>query len=136
MAAEGDRLRADVFNAEQRAHGKILYFEIFKLIHFQVFLCFLALIMLSLCAAPSNPYAGPYGHPNALYPPCVYGGSVYVDNCGRSLQMGAGAIQQGAIPYGGSVPATGPVGAVTGAVTSAAGITSWSGTYNASHGPS
>ncbi|KAL2481077.1 Protein FLX-like 4 [Abeliophyllum distichum] len=66
-----------------------------------------------------TPYGGLYMNPNPSYPHPINGNVGYVDNFGRPLYMGGGAVGEGMIPYGsGTTPAVNP---------------SWGGSYDTSH---
>ncbi|CDP02889.1 unnamed protein product [Coffea canephora] len=105
MHGELERLRAEVFNVEKRAHAPYTYGG--PNINPHTF--------YPPAVHGSGGYVDNYGRP--------------------AVPMGAGPISPGMIPYGGSVTAGAPdgVGAVAGAVAGAAGNPSWTGTYDALH---
>ncbi|XP_059637572.1 protein FLX-like 4 [Cornus florida] len=104
MAKEVEKLRAEVLNAEKRAHAPNPYGSSY---------------MMS-----SDP----------LYPPPVHGGGAYVDPYGRPhVQMGVGAGGEGIVPYGSGNVAAAPsgIGNATGPGPSAGGTSVWGGAYDA-----
>lgn len=102
MVREVERLRAEVLNAEKRAHGNFPCLSIWCCYQLRLFLDSSILIPFLLILAP-NPRNGGYMNPDSYYTATMPGASAYVDGYGRPyVSMGNRPLGEGIIPYASS----------------------------------